>query len=256
MSKNLDPCPQNSSTEVTLVYFLMILHIFFLFSFQFHEKRNNIIAYARFKDIDCAQMSLKLNGNKIGDQTIRVDLALKDDSSSAQNRDQAKAIFVGNLGFATSEDQVREHFSKCGDITDVRIVRDSQTGIGKGFGYINFSSRESVKTALDLMTDTTLNGRELRVTQSVSRAKKTVTMVPKTPKSGAFPSKKPDVAQFKKTQAKVFKVKKNVPQSFVGKKATDVSSSKNSGNEVKKKHKKKPSQGERKRKMIAKHLLD
>ena len=134
-------------------------------------------------------MSLKLNGNKIGDQTIRVDLALKDGSSSTQNRDQSKAIFVGNLGFATSEDQVREHFSKCGDITDVRIVRDSQTGIGKGFGYINFSSRESVKTALDLMTNTTLNGRELRVSQSVSRAKKTITMVPKAPKSGAFPSK-------------------------------------------------------------------
>jgi len=225
---------------------------------KFHEKRNNIIAYARFKDIDCAQMSLKLNGNKMGDQTIRVDLALKDDSSSAQNRDQSKAIFVGNLGFATSEDQVREHFSKCGDITDVRIVRDSQTGIGKGFGYINFSSRESVKTALDLMTNTTLNGRELRVSQSVSRAKKTITMVPKAPKSGAFPSKKPDVAQFKKANAKVFKVKKNVPQSFVGKKATDVSvsSSKNSGGDVKKKRKKKPSQGERKRKMIAKHLLD
>merc|ERR1712008_603544 len=135
--------------------------------------------------------------------------------------------------------------------------RDSQTGIGKGFGYINFSSREGVKTALDLMTDTTLNGRELRVSQSVSRAKKTVTIVPKAPKSGAFASKKPDVAQFKKTHAKV-KVKKNVPQSFVGKKATDdsVSSSKNSGGDLKKKRKKKPSQGERKRKMIAKHLLD
>merc|ERR1712051_370581 len=148
-------------------------------------------------------------------------------------------------GFATSEDQVREHFSKCGDITDVRIVRDSQTGIGKGFGYVNFSSHESVKTALDLMTNTALNGRELRISQSVSRPKKTVTMVPKAPKSGAFPSKKPELDRFKKNQAKVVKVKKNVTTSFVGQKAADFSTSrekKKNIREVKKKSKKKPSQ--------------
>ena len=230
------------------------IHFNFYFLFQFHEKRNNIIAYARFKDVESAQKTLKLSGNKLGDQTIRIDLALKDESSGSQDRDQSKAIFVGNLGFATSEDEVREHFNKCGNITDVRIVRDSQTGIGKGFCYVNFSNRDDVRTALDLMGSTTLNGRELRVSQAVSRPKKTVTMVPKAPKSGAFPSKKPEVDRFKKTQTKVVKVKRNEVKSFVGNKVTDISS-KNSGKEVKKKHKKKPSQGERNRKKIAKHLL-
>jgi len=221
---------------------------------KFHEKRHNIIAYARFKDVEDAQKSLKLDGHKIGEQTIRIDLASKDDTS--QNRDQSKAIFVGNLGFATGEDEVREHFSQCGKITNVRIIRDSQTGIGKGFCYVNFASSESVKTALYLMSKTTLCGRELRISQSVSRPKKTLTMVPKTPKSGAFPSKKPNLDRFKKSQAKVVKVKKNVTKSFVGQKAADFSTSiKNNDKEVKKKSKKKPSQGERKRKMIAKHLL-
>jgi len=221
---------------------------------KFHEKRNNIIAYARFKDMESVQKSLKFDGKKIGDQTIRIDLATKDDTS--KNRDQAKAIFVGNLGFATGEDEVREHFSQCGDITDVRIVRDSQTGIGKGFCYVNFASSESVKTALDLMSKTTLNGRELRISQSVSRPKKTLTMVPKTPKSGAFPSKKPNLDHLKKNQTKVVKVKKDVTKSFVGQKAANSSTSiKNGDKEKKKKFKKKRSQGEKKRKMIAKHLL-
>jgi len=138
---------------------------------KFHEKRHNIIAYARFKDVECTHKSLKLDGHKIGEQTIRIDLAASKEDTS-QNRDQSKAIFVGNLGFATDEDQVREHFGQCGKITEVRIVRDSQTGIGKGFCYVNFASSESVKTALDLMSKTTLCGRELRISQSVSRPKK------------------------------------------------------------------------------------
>jgi len=220
---------------------------------KFHEKRQNIIAYARFKDEESVQKSLKLDGNKIGEQTIRIDLASKDEKS--ETRDQSKAIFVGNLGFATSEDEVRDHFSQCGKITDVRIVRDSQTGIGKGFCYVNFASNKSVKTALDLMGKTTLSGRELRISQSVSRPKKTVTMVPKTPKSGAFPTKKPNLDRFKKSQAKVVKVKRNLPKSFEGQKAADLSKKNKNNREVKKKSKKKPSQGERKRKMIAKHLL-
>merc|ERR1712008_117979 len=123
------------------------------------------------------------------------------------------------------EDEVREHFSQCGKITDVRIVRDSQTGIGKGFCYVNFDSNEGVKTALDLMSKTTLNSRELRISQSVSRPKKTVTMVPKASNSGAFPSKTPDLDRSKKNQAKVVKVKKNVTTSFVGQKAADFSTS-------------------------------
>ena len=222
---------------------------------QFHEKRQSIIAYARFKDVECAHKSLNLDGSKIGDQTIRIDLAHKEESS--ENRDQSKAIFVGNLGFSTCEDEVREHFSKCGKIDNVRIVRGSQTGIGKGFCYVNFANRDSVKIAIDLMSETTLSGRQLRISQSVTRPKKTITMVPKIPKSGAFKSKKPDTTHFKKSHAKVVKMKKNETKSFVGKKATDFSiKGKNTAaREVKKKAKKKPSQGERKRKMIAKHLL-
>ena len=61
-----------------------------------------------------------------------------------------KAIFLGNLHFKTHEDEIREAFKDCGEISDVRLVRDSSTGIGKGFGYVNFADRDSVETALSL----------------------------------------------------------------------------------------------------------
>ena len=95
---------------------------------QFHEKRNNIIAYIRYEDVKSVKKALKLNSTQIEDHTIRVDVAAPKQDVAI---DQSKAIFVGNLGFATEEDQVIEHFSKCGKIVDVRIVRDSTTGIGE-----------------------------------------------------------------------------------------------------------------------------
>ena len=49
-----------------------------------------------------------------------------------------------------AEDEIREAFKDCGEISDVRLVRDSSTGIGKGFGYVNFADRDSVETALSL----------------------------------------------------------------------------------------------------------
>ncbi len=208
---------------------------------KFHENRNNLIAYVRFKEESSAKASLKMNGQKLGERTLRVDLAL----SSTTEHDQSKAIFVGNLRFAIEEDEIRQHFSKCGEISAVRIIRDSKTGIGKGFGYVNFATRKSVKTALELMDGTQLSGRAVRVTKSVDRPKKTVSVEVKRPKGGILPVKQSKTAAVKTVK----KVKKKTLRGgdFQGKKFNeeDVKS---------KKSRKKPSQGERKRKMIAQKL--
>ena len=45
-----------------------------------------------------------------------------------------QAVFVGNLAFDVEENTLHSHFAKCGDIDHVRLIRDSATGIGKGFG--------------------------------------------------------------------------------------------------------------------------
>ena len=59
-------------------------------------------------------------------------------------------IFLGNLHFSTKEDDVKKVFEKCGEILDVRLVRDSTTGIGKGFGYVNFATADAVELAMRL----------------------------------------------------------------------------------------------------------
>jgi len=220
---------------------------------NFHENRHNIIAYIRYKDIENAKKALKLNGSKIEDNIIRVDLACGNEDTK-DTKDQSKAIFVGNLGFSTEEQTVHEHFEKCGEILGIRIVRDSKTGMGKGFCYVNFKESKSVATALDLMSNTRLAGRTLRVSKSVNRPKKTMkveeTVKPSSKKSNVFIPNKKNNKKNNSNDSKVKKMKKKfLKPSFEGKNAaTDASDS------SQKKKTKKKFKGERQRKLIAKKL--
>lgn len=56
-------------------------------------------------------------------------------------------------------------FESCGPISHVRIVRDPRTGMGKGFGYVNFKDSDSVQLALE-MENVKLDNRELRISLS------------------------------------------------------------------------------------------
>ena len=151
------------------------------------------------------------------------------------------------LGFSTEEQTVHEHFEKCGEIISVRIVRDSKTGIGKGFCYVNFKDLKSVAKAVDLMNNTSLSGRKLRVSKSMKVDRKNL---PTSKKSNVFIPNKKNNKKNNSNDSKVKKMKKKfLKPSFEGKNAaTDASES-----SQKKKNKKK-FKGERQRKLIAKKL--
>ena len=69
---------------------------------------------------------------------------------------------------------MKKRMFQCGTIFSVRIVRDAATGIGKGFGYVNFASEDSVEIALTL-NGSELDGRKIRVSRFVPAA--TVNMI-------------------------------------------------------------------------------
>lgn len=64
-------------------------------------------------------------------------------------------IYAGNLSYQTSEDQLREFFEEFGNIEDLKLIMDFQTGRSKGFAFITFASEEDAKKALDA------NGKDL-----------------------------------------------------------------------------------------------
>lgn len=124
---------------------------------EFHPDRHNINAYVVFRERECAVKSLSSNGLDVGGFHIRVDITRKD-----IEHDHTRSIFVGNLPFDTEEEPLRQAFSECGEIEGVRIVRDSKTGAGKGFGFILFKERDGVMFALR-RNKIEFQGRHLRI---------------------------------------------------------------------------------------------
>ncbi|XP_063792662.1 RNA-binding protein 34 [Pseudophryne corroboree] len=123
-----------------------------------HPKRKSINAYVVFKEQDSAAKALVRNGNEISSGFhIRVDLA-----SKSSSHDKKKTVFVGNLPYDIEDEALRKHFSECGSVGGVRIIRDHHSGIGKGFGYVLFQDSDAVQLALK-MENSELMGRKLRV---------------------------------------------------------------------------------------------
>ncbi|KAM3622560.1 uncharacterized protein V6R79_000268 [Siganus canaliculatus] len=131
-----------------------------------HPKKQSMNAYVVFKDDAAVEKALESNGLEIEkDFHIRVDRA-----TASSSHDHKRSVFVGNLSFETKEFAFRRHFEECGAVEAVRLVRDKDSGLGKGFGYVLFESTDSVQLALKL-EGTQLEGRSIRVKRSVKKEK-------------------------------------------------------------------------------------
>ncbi|NXU81954.1 RBM34 protein, partial [Oreotrochilus melanogaster] len=125
---------------------------------QVHPNAKFVNAYVVFKQECDAVKALNENGTEIAHGFhIRVDIASKNSS-----HDNKRSVFLGNLSYDISDDAVREHFSVCGEVVAVRVVRDKKTGLGKGFGYVLFENTDAVHLALKL-NESLLVGRKIRV---------------------------------------------------------------------------------------------
>ncbi|KAK9540785.1 hypothetical protein VZT92_003213 [Zoarces viviparus] len=133
-----------------------------------HPKKQSINAYVVFEDEATVAKALERNGMEVEkDFHIRVDRVTN--GSSYENK---RSVFVGNLSFELNELAFRRHFEECGTVEAVRLVRDQNSGFGKGFGYILFESADSVQLALEL-EGTTLEGRPIRVKRASRQKNKT-----------------------------------------------------------------------------------
>jgi cleavage stimulation factor subunit 2 len=81
---------------------------------------------------------------------------------------QKHDIFVGNLAFNTTEDQLHQAFSEIGRVLKVRLVTDAETGKPRGFAFIEFEDPQAALSAIRNMNDYELNGRRIRVNFSNS----------------------------------------------------------------------------------------
>lgn len=133
---------------------------------QIHPKAAQMVCYIVFKEEDSVAKAVVENGSLFKEHHIRVDFVAKPAEKVEKN-----AIFVGNVPFAAKDDDLWKIFENCGKIESVRVVRDGLTGIGKGYGYVNFESPDAVELAMQ-MGEVTIGKRELRVKRCTTDTKK------------------------------------------------------------------------------------
>ncbi|TDH73427.1 hypothetical protein CCR75_008085 [Bremia lactucae] len=124
--------------------------------------KDNCNAYVTFAEENSVAAALKLNGTTLVHKKIRVDL-------SDPVLDARRSIFIGNVPFKCSDDQMLQFFQKRlkseeepEPIDNVRLIRDRESGLGKGFGYLLLRTPAVVAKALALQ-NLKMENRELRV---------------------------------------------------------------------------------------------
>ncbi len=80
-----------------------------------------------------------------------------------------KKLYVGNLSYSVTEAQVRELFSQAGEITEVALITDRETGRPKGFGFVEMATEEGAQEAIKRFNGYLLQERALTVNEARPR---------------------------------------------------------------------------------------
>ena len=75
-------------------------------------------------------------------------------------------LYVGNLSYETTEDDLRALFSKSGTVTEVVLIKDRDTGRSKGFAFVSMSSQTEAEAAIKATDGQTINNREIKVNKA------------------------------------------------------------------------------------------
>jgi len=77
-----------------------------------------------------------------------------------------KKLYVGSIAFSATEESLREIFSGIGEVESVKIITDADTGRSRGFGFIEMSSADDAKKAIEQLNGTKFMERALIVTEA------------------------------------------------------------------------------------------
>lgn len=78
----------------------------------------------------------------------------------------AKKLFVGNLSWGISDEQLREAFGALGTVEEAVIITDRQSGRSKGFGFVTMSTEEEAQAAVEGLNGKELDGRAINVSEA------------------------------------------------------------------------------------------
>ncbi|MDR1489465.1 MAG: RNA-binding protein [Desulfovibrio sp.] len=80
-----------------------------------------------------------------------------------------KSLYVGNLPWAATEDEIRNLFAAHGNVSSVKLISDRETGRARGFGFVEMDAAD-VASAVEALDGSSFGGRTLRVNEAQPKA--------------------------------------------------------------------------------------
>jgi RNA recognition motif-containing protein len=81
-------------------------------------------------------------------------------------------IYVGNVSFHATSDSLRETFAECGEVLDVHIVQERETGQSRGFAFVTMATDAEAAGAISKLNGSMLDNRQLRLSEAEERQKR------------------------------------------------------------------------------------
>lgn len=78
----------------------------------------------------------------------------------------SKKLYVGNLSYTVTTDELKTHFVQAGTVTDCVVITDRRTGRSKGFGFVEFEKDEEANKAIEMFNGKDYQGRNLVVNEA------------------------------------------------------------------------------------------
>lgn len=78
-------------------------------------------------------------------------------------------IYVGNLPYSISEDELRALFAEFGEVSSVHIITDRYTGQSKGFGFVEMANQAEAQEAIQALNESSVQGRNVKVSEARPR---------------------------------------------------------------------------------------
>ena len=75
-------------------------------------------------------------------------------------------IYVGNLPYSATEEQLKNMFGQYGEVTSASIIKDRDTGRSKGFGFVEMPDNSAAEAAIQALNEADMNGRNLKINQA------------------------------------------------------------------------------------------
>ncbi|RVW90027.1 29 kDa ribonucleoprotein A, chloroplastic [Vitis vinifera] len=118
---------------------------------------------------DCNAVIENLDGSEYGGRTLRVNFSDKPKPKLPLYPETEYKLFVGNLSWSVTSESLNQVFQEYGNVIGARVLYDGETGRSRGYGFVCYSTKAEMDTALESLNGVELEGRAIRISLAQGR---------------------------------------------------------------------------------------